>query len=178
MPFELQPTLSNATVTLKPLEHGDFEALYAVASDPLIWEQHPSKTRYQRDVFQTYFHGAIESGGAFRIHDTASGKLIGSSRFYDLDESKSEVAIGYTFLARAFWGGTHNPALKQLMLDHAFRFVSRVTFHVGVNNVRSRTAMERLGAVLIGEEPVAYYGEKVVPNVVYKIDKDDWLARH
>src|SRR5271168_1431406 len=111
MRSELQPSIENPWIRLEPLRAGDFEALYSVASDPLIWEQHPNRNRYQRDVFAVYFEGAIESGGA----------LIGSSRYYDLDEAQGSVAIGYTFIARKFWGGRANRELKTLMLEHAFQ---------------------------------------------------------
>jgi RimJ/RimL family protein N-acetyltransferase len=174
MAFELQPRIANRSIRLEPLEPGDFDALYSVASDPLIWEQHPNRNRYQRDVFATYFKGAIESGGAFRVIDNTAGTLIGSSRFYDLDEALRVVAIGYTFIARDHWGGHYNRALKALMLEHAFQFVERVIFHVGVNNLRSRKAMEKLGAVHIGEAAVTYYGEPSQQNVIYEIERADW----
>lgn len=174
MPFDLQPTIGNERIRLQPLLAHDFEALYAVAADPLIWEQHPNPNRYQREVFETFFRGALESGGALLVFDAASNALIGSSRFYDLDAANSTIAIGYTFLARDHWGGTCNRALKTLMLDHAFRFVTRVVFHVGEHNTRSRTAMERLGGVLVGKAPVTYYGEVSTQNVIYQITRDDW----
>ena len=175
MAFELQPTLHNPWVKIEPLAADDFEALYSVASDPLIWAQHPNKNRYQRDVFATYFKGAIESGGAVRVLDAPSGALIGCSRYYEWDEAARSVAIGYTFIARQYWGGPTNRALKTLMLDHAFSFVDRVIFHVGAANLRSRRAMEKLGGVLIGEVAMAYYGEPSLLNVVYKIDREDWV---
>ncbi len=175
MTFELQPTLADDLIRLRPLAPGDFEALFAVASDPLIWEQHPTRERYQRDVFSTYFEGGIASGGALLALDGADGSVVGCTRFYDLEEDC--VAIGYTFLARRCWGGRHNPAMKRLMLDHAFRFVERVVLHVGRNNVRSRTAVERLGATLIGELVVAYYGEQNNVNVVYELRREVWQAR-
>jgi len=175
MPFELQPRIENPWIKLEPLAQSDFDALYSVASDPLIWEQHPNKNRYQRDIFATYFKGAIESGGAFCVIDNATGTLIGSSRYYDLDEAQRIVAVGYTFIARDHWGGHYNRALKTLMLDHAFQFVDRVIFHVGANNWRSRKAMEKLGGVHIGEAAVSYYGEQSHQNVVYKIDGVDWV---
>jgi len=175
MPFELQPTLENEWIKLEPLGAGDFEALYAVASDPLIWEQHPNKERYQREVFAGYFDGAIASGGAFRVIDKVRGSLLGSSRFYEYDESARSIAVGYTFIARAAWGGPYNRALKALMLDHAFRFVDRVIFHIGVHNLRSRKAMEKLGGVNIGEVAVSYQGEPSHANVIYKMDRVDWV---
>ena len=174
MPFDLQPRIQNQWIKLEPLTPRDFDALYRVAADPLIWEQHPNKDRHQRDVFATYFKGAIESGGAFRVIDTTTGALIGSSRYYDWDETQRVVAIGYTFIDRDHWGGHYNRALKTLMLDHAFQFVDRVIFHVGVDNLRSRRAMEKLGGVLIGEAAVAYYGEPSRENVIYEIAGADW----
>jgi RimJ/RimL family protein N-acetyltransferase len=177
MKFDLQPRIHNELIRLEPLKAVDFDDLYAVASDPLVWEQHPSKERYKRDVFQNFFKGAIESGGAFRVIDNANGELIGSSRYYDLDEAQRKVCIGYTFIARSRWGGKYNRALKTLMLDHAFQFVDRVIFHVGVDNWRSRKAMEKIGGIYIGEEPVAYVGEPSRPNAVFKIDAADWANR-
>jgi RimJ/RimL family protein N-acetyltransferase len=175
--FELQPTLHNELIRLEPLRPDDFEALYAVASDPLIWEQHPAKDRHQRDVFAGYFKSGIESGGALRIIDDTNGELIGSSRFYDLDEALSKVSVGYTFIARSRWARHFNRALKKLMLDHAFEFVNRVTFQVGRDNWRSRKAMEKLGGVYIGEETIAYVpGEQASPNVIFKIDASDWTG--
>ncbi len=172
--FELQPTIHNELVRVEPLGKDDFEVLFAVAADPLIWEQHPSKDRYQRAVFENFFKGAIASGGALRVIDSVNGELIGSSRFYDFDAAQSQIKIGYTFIARNRWARHYNRALKTLMLDHAFRFVSRVTFQIGVDNWRSRKAMEKLGGIYIGEESVAYVGEASRPNVIYKIDAADW----
>jgi RimJ/RimL family protein N-acetyltransferase len=176
VPFELQPRLHNALIRLEPLTAADFAALYGIAADPLIWEQHPSKDRYQREVFANYFKGAMESGGAFRVHDARDGRLIGSSRYYEHDAAARKISIGYTFLARSHWATGHNRALKTLMLDHAFRFVDRVLFHVGVDNWRSRKAMEKLGAIYVGEEPVSYYGEAARPNVIFKIEAADWTT--
>jgi N-acetyltransferase len=176
MPFELQPSLANERVSVKPLGTGDFAALYAVACDPLIWQQHPNPDRYQRAVFENFFNGALESGGALLVSDAATGQLIGSSRYYDFNEAGSTIAIGYTFLARDHWGGRFNPALKSLMLNHAFRFVERVLFHVGEKNLRSRTAMERLGGRLIGKAPVAYFAEAATVNVIYEITRADWVT--
>jgi RimJ/RimL family protein N-acetyltransferase len=175
--FDLQPTFADALVRVRPLHGDDFESLHAVAADPLIWEQHPNPTRWQREVFRTYFEGAMASGGALLVSDKPSGSPIGSARYYDLDIGASQVAIGYTFIARAYWGRGYNRALKTLMLDHAFCFVQRVVFHVGAGNRRSRIAMERLGGQLIGEVQMAYHGEATHPNVVYAIDRADWLAR-
>jgi len=175
MPFELQPTLENQRIRLQPLQAGDFEALCAVASDPLIWEQHPNRERYRREVFENYFKGAMESGGALLIRDSQSDVILGSSRYYDWDDGRRCIAIGYTFIARSHWGGGYNRSLKTLMLDHAFRFVDRVEFHVGANNKRSRMAMQKLGAALTGEAAISYYGEPSSLNVIYEMQRAHWL---
>ena len=172
--FELQPTLEDEFVRIQPLKDSDFEILYAVACDPLIWEQHPNKDRYKREVFETFFQGAIESEGAFLVFDKQSNKAIGSSRFYELDADKRSVAIGYTFFAKDHWGSIYNPALKKLMLEHAFQFVDSVFFHIGAFNIRSQKAIERLGAKKVSEMDVAYYGEPSKLNFLYEIKKEDW----
>lgn len=176
MNFDLQPTLENGLIKVVPLKESDFEALFAVASDPLIWEQHPNKDRYKREVFENFFKGAIESRGAFIVYEKETNKIVGSSRYYELDEEHSSVAVGYTFIAREFWGKGHNRALKTLMLDYAFQFVDKVILHIGATNFRSQKASEKLGAIKISEIEVAYYGEPVKWNFVYQIDKANWVA--
>jgi len=148
MPFELQPVLKGELLELRPLRADDFDPLFAVASDPLIWEQHPARDRYREDVFREFFREALQSGGALIALDARDGGVIGSSRFHGYDEEKRQVEIGWTFLARSHWGGRFNREMKQLMLRHAFRFVERVVFLVGVRNLRSRRAVEKIGGVL------------------------------
>lgn len=147
--FELQPTLSNDRLTLRPMQREDFDALYAVASDPLIWAQHPDTHRYQKDVFERqFFNPAFSGSGALVVIDNATRQVVGSTRFYDWNAATADVAVGYTFLARHCWGGTTNASMKQLMLAHAFQWANTVWFHVGASNWRSRKAVEKLGAVL------------------------------
>ena len=150
MPFDFQPILQGRLLELRPLRAGDFQALYAVASDPLIWEQHPVKDRYKEEVFKEFFREALDSGGALVAIDSKDGRIIGSSRFHGYDEGKSEIEIGWTFLARSHWGGAYNREMKQLMLRHAFRFVERVIFLIGPQNLRSQRAMEKIGGVRVG----------------------------
>lgn len=175
MLFELQPTLENEMVRIQPLMAADFEILFALASDPLVWEQHPNKNRYQQKEFENYFEGAIKSGGAFLVSSIQTGETIGSSRFYDFNEKDKTVFIGYTFFGISYWNGQFNPALKALMLNHAFQFVDTVLFHVGAQNIRSQKAMGKLGAEKVREEEVAYYNESSRLNYVYKIDKQMWM---
>jgi RimJ/RimL family protein N-acetyltransferase len=202
--FHLQPTLTGELLELRPLRGADFDALFAAASDPLIWEQHPENDRYTREVFQKYFDGAIESGGAFAIIERKSGRIIGSSRYCHLyvpgkcfsssphlnplpqgeedatapgegsPSRRSEVEIGWTFLERAFWGGRYNRELKTLMLDHAFGFVDRVVFVVGENNLRSQKALQKIGARFLRKS------DSLEPDgsarLVFAIHKADYLA--
>lgn len=176
--MDRQKPLADERVRLVPLRSDDFERLYAVASDPLIWAQHPNPDRWQRDVFRNFFDGAMQSGGAYLIVDRATDAVIGSSRFYGFDAVAREVHVGYTFFARSHWGGQFNPAVKRLMLDHAFASgVDRVLFHIGKDNRRSRIAIERIGATFVGEVDVAYHGEAVKRNVIYAITRDAWFAR-
>lgn len=144
--FDLQPVLYGRLIELRPLVPQDFDALFRAASDPLIWEQHPENDRYKREVFENFFDGALESKGAFAVIDRKSGKIIGSSRYCNLNAAEREVEIGWTFLERSYWGGEYNGELKRLMLEHAFRFVGRVLFVVGENNVRSQKALQKIGA--------------------------------
>jgi RimJ/RimL family protein N-acetyltransferase len=145
--FELQPTLTGELVELRPLKPEDRSELFEVASDRLIWEQHPASDRYKEDVFKIFFREALESGGAFVVLDRMNPHIIGSTRFYGLDLATSEIEIGWTFLARSYWGGSYNREIKRLLLTHAFKFVERVVFYVGENNLRSRKAMQKIGGV-------------------------------
>lgn len=150
MPFELQPVLKGELLELRPLRAADFDALFAVASDPLIWEQHPARNRHEEETFRAFFRESLESGGALIAVDARDGRIIGSSRFHGHDSDKSEIEIGWTFLARSHWGGRYNGEMKRLMLDHAFRFVDRVIFLVGPRNFRSQRAVEKTGGVRAG----------------------------
>lgn len=150
MSFDLQPILKGELLELRPLRPEDFHDLYAVASDPLIWEQHPNKERYREELFKGFFREAMESGGALIAIDSRNGQVIGSSRFHGYDKEKSEIEIGWTFLARSHWGGIYNREMKRLMLRHAFKFVNSVIFLVGPQNLRSQRAVEKIGGVRVG----------------------------
>jgi RimJ/RimL family protein N-acetyltransferase len=173
MPFDRQPILKGALVELRPLRADDFDALFAVASDPAIWEQHPDRHRYRDDRFRLFFEEAMESGGALLARDAASGRVIGSSRFHGYDPVTSEVEIGWSFLARDLWGGRYNGEMKQLMLDHAFQFVDRVVFLIGPQNIRSQRAVERIGGVRAGTR-VRGDGRDAV---VYEMTAAAWRSR-
>jgi N-acetyltransferase len=171
MTFDLQPHLQGELIELRPLKPNDWDELFAVASDPLIWEQHPERDRYKKDVFRVFFKEALESGGAFVIIDRKIQQIIGSTRFYGYDPEKSEIEIGWTFLARKYWGGRYNAEMKRLLLNHAFRFVESVVFFVGENNLRSQKAMEKVGAIKVGTATRTYGNHPPARNVKYVIRK-------
>ena len=169
--FELQPHLVGNLIEVRPLRPEDWESLFTVASDPLIWEQHPASDRYQEKVFREFFREALESGGALIVIDRATQKIIGSSRYFGFEPGRSEVEIGWTFLARTHWGGKYNGELKRLMLEYAFRFVDNVIFKIGPTNFRSRKAVEKIGGVLTERPEDPNLHGNIVAQVVYQIKK-------
>lgn len=169
--MNLQPTLSNELVKIVPLSENDFDELFAIASDELLWEQHPEKDRYKKEVFQNLFDGAIECQSAFKVIDVKTGNTIGTSRFYQYNDEENSVAIGHTFVARNYWATPYNRALKNLMIDYAFQFMETIIFHVGENNLRSRKAVEKLGATLT---ETVLFSETNKKHVIYKLNKENW----
>lgn len=173
---DLQPTLVGDNITLRPLRQEDFPGLYQAASDPAIWQTHPDSSRYQRDIFeQRFFTGAMASGGALAVLDNKSGRIIGSSRYYQWHPDKRAISIGYTFLEQAQWGGGANSEMKALMLNHIFKFSQTVWFHVGGDNLRSRKAVEKLGAVLSHSEDRELDG-KPYRQLYYKLSNSAYRA--
>ena len=171
MAFDLQPHLRGKLIELRPLRSEDWNDLFAVASDLRIWEQHPENDRYKEDVFRIFFKDALESGGAFVVVDREDRQIIGSTRFYGYNPEKSEIEIGWTFLARKLWGGRYNAEMKRLLLNHAFKFIESVVFFVGEDNVRSQKAMEKVGAIKVGIATRTYGNHPPARNVKYVIRK-------
>ena len=167
MAFDLQPILQGEFVELRPLRAEDFDELYKVDSDQLIWEQHPENDRYREEVFRRFFRDALDSRGALLALDAKDGQVIGSSRVNAYDEAGSQIEIGWTFLARSHWCGQFNGEMKRLMLAHAFRFVESVTFAIGESNIRSQRAVEKIGGMRAGSRAEAD-GQH---SFIYRIDR-------
>lgn len=176
MSVALQPTLAGAIVALRPVVAADWDALYAVASDPLIWAGHPMRDRWQEAVFRRFFDEALASGGGLVATDAASGAVIGFSRYDRERVEPGEVEIGWTFLARSHWGGAANADMKRLMIAHALRHFDRALFLVGETNLRSRRAMEKIGGRLTDRTYDADLPHGVVRHVIYAIDRADFGA--
>ncbi len=174
MPFDLQPVLNNDLVQLQPIQETDFKELYAVASDPLLWEQHPNQDRYKEEVFRRFFDEAIRSKSAFVILDRRTEKIIGSTRYYKYRPENKSVVIGYTFLSRKHWGGIYNHTVKSLMLNHAFLWLNEVIFEIGATNIRSQKAIEKIGAIKTDTIEKDFPGESNKINFIYRITKKEW----
>jgi RimJ/RimL family protein N-acetyltransferase len=166
-----QPVLTGEMVTLRPSVAEDYDALYAVASDPLLWDQHPAHDRWQEPVFRAFFDEGLAGGGMLTIRDTARGAVIGSSRYGPHDAHADEVEIGWTFFARTCWRQGHNREAKRMMIDHMLPQVAAVLFHVGQDNHRSRAAVEALGATLRPGAVDVLRGGRMVPHVVYGLHR-------
>lgn len=173
----LSASIVGELIELRPLQAEDFDALYRVASDPLIWAQHPSPTRYQEAVFRQWFDEAMKSESVLVVIDRASHQVVGSSRYYEFNEKTREVAIGYTFLAREKWGGGVNGELKRLMLTHAFQWVDTVWFHIAGQNVRSQRAMEKIGGTF-SHTSIKQLAVGTQENFFYKIERATFERRN
>jgi len=175
--MDRQPVLEGDRLTLRPLRADDWDALYAVASDPQIWAVHPAHDRWQEPVFRAFFDDALASGSAFAIVDRATGAVIGSSRYSDADvEGPDEIEIGWSFLARSYWGGGWNAEFKRLMLAHALKHYHRAIFQVGIDNAISRKAMANIGGVLTERTRSFERGGKMVEHVIYAITREDFAT--
>jgi N-acetyltransferase len=174
MPFDLQPTLSNDLLTIRPLKADDFDNLYKVASDPLIWEQHPAKDRYQKEVFTKLFNEGLASSGALVIIDKKTDKIIGSTRFNPVPETGNAIEIGWSYLARAYWGGLYNRSQKHLLMDYAFQHVGHVFYYINKFNMRSRKAVEKLGGNRISHFNNQLLDPRSEVGVIYRIGKIEY----
>jgi RimJ/RimL family protein N-acetyltransferase len=167
MIFDLQPILENEWVELRPLKEEDLDSLYLVASDPLIWEQHPQKERWKRPVFEQFFREAMDSGGAFLIVDKNGGRTMGTTRFCVLKESIRAIEIGWTFLGRDYWGGFYNREVKKLMMDYAFQYVEHIIFFINQDNIRSQKAVEKMGGKRITGLEDQHWEPRTSATVIY-----------
>lgn len=174
--FDFQPSLTGALIAMRPYSDDDFDALYAVAADPLIWEVHPIPERHQRDMFRANIDDALSDNGGLSAIELATGAIVGFSRYSQRYVGDAEMEIGWTFLSRHLWGGPHNRDMKRIMLTHALAHFPRVIFRVGKDNVRSRRAMEKIGGVLIPwDETVTALGRDM-PFIAYEITREGFAA--
>jgi len=175
-------SLEGPTVTLVPMEMEQLDDLWNVAQAQEIWEFTASKIKSKEDMKQ-----AIEAATAerdrgmqmpFVVVDNESGRMIGSSRFLDLSTSHKSLEIGWTWYHPDYWRTRVNTETKFLMLQYAFEEmdVNRVQFCTDSRNIRSQTAIARLGAkkegVLRKHRIIADGFER--DTVVFSIIKEEW----
>ena len=171
--LDRQPALEGERLLLRPLREDDWDALFAVASDPAVWANHPAHDRWQEPVFRAFFADALAQGGALAVIEKASGAMAGSSRYQGYDPAEGgSVEIGWTFLAHRLWGTGANAEMKRLMLAHALRSVERVLFRVGEHNVVSRGAMRNIGGRLLPETETRDMAGEPTVHVIYEIDRE------
>ena len=175
--LDRQPTLDGERLLLRPVVEGDREALFAVASDPELWALHPAHDRWQRPVFDVMFGDALANGGGLAVIDKSAGRIIGSSQYRPSGKLPGAVEIGWSFLARAYWGGATNREMKRLMLSHALAEVEQAVFRVGAGNLRSRRAMAKIGGRLLDlTEDVTFPDGRTICHVFYAIDRKSFAA--
>jgi RimJ/RimL family protein N-acetyltransferase len=174
--MDRQPVLEGERLLLRPLARDDWDALFAVASDRELWALHPSHDRWQEPVFREFFDDALAKGGALAIVDKANGRVIGSSRFQFSDQVEGALEIGWSFIARDYWGKGYNAEFKRLMLEHALAQVERVIFRVGSDNVISRKAMANIGARVTELTFVEERAGRPVEHLVYEITREDFAS--
>jgi len=174
--LNLQPTLNGSLVTLRPVEEADWAGLFKAASNPKTWAGHVKRDRYKEDIFRGYFDGAISSGSAFTIVENDTGKIIGTGRYHDYKADISEIEIGWTFIDCDYWGGKYNADVKRLMLAHAFNFLDVVVFWVAKENLRSQSAMQKIGGTLREGDFSKTDNGQIFPYVIFEIRKADFLS--
>ncbi len=173
--MDLQPVLEDDLLILKPLVEDDFESLYEVAKDPLIWEQHPCSDRYKKGPYSAFFLDSIKSKAAFLVIDKASEKVIGSTRFKKIKGSKNAIEIGWSFLSRDKWGGTYNRRMKKLMIEYALQHVEHIIFYIDKDNIRSQKAVGKLGGKVIDNPIFKNLIKENETNLTFRIGKENWI---
>ncbi|MEO0341751.1 MAG: GNAT family N-acetyltransferase [Bacteroidota bacterium] len=172
--MNLQPILENSLLLVRPMDEQDFDALFQVASDPLIWHQHPAKERCEPEGFKKFFAQGLDSGGAFTVIEKSSDQVIGSSRFNPCPGDDQYIEIGWTFFGRKYWGGPYNRSKKALMIDYALEYKNGVLFHVAKENIRSQKAVLKLGAQGLEGQGVEHLFKRPAENYSYLLNKADW----
>jgi len=151
--MQIEPvTLAGCHVRLEPLDDSHFEGLAAIAFDDALWRLQMSPMRDREDLRQYVAVARADQlrGSAlpFATIDQASGRVIGSTRFANIERTHRRVEIGWTWIARPWQRTAANTEAKLLMLTHAFERWGcvRVELKTDVLNEQSRRAMLRIGA--------------------------------
>ncbi|BCM90092.1 virulence protein [Abditibacteriota bacterium] len=175
-------TLENEWVRLEPLRLHHLDALWEVGQDPCVWEHFWLQFRVKDDM-ESFIHFYLkreeqQEGLAFAVWDKTHALFVGATTFLDFQPTRRAVEIGSTWLGHASWGSLINPAMKFLMLQHAFESLGlmRVQLKTDIRNLRSQRAMEKLGATREGtlrknmQRPDGSWRD----SVYFSIVDDEW----
>jgi N-acetyltransferase len=175
-------TLSTDRLTLRPLSLADVPALGKAASDGELWEK-KTTTVPQPEGFETYVQKALELQEAglalpFATVVNDGNRVIGSTRFMNIDAAHHRVEIGTTWIAKSWQRTFVNTHAKYLMLRHAFEQLgcNAVELRTHRLNDQSRAAIERLGAKLDGilRQHMIMPDGHIRDTAVYSIVQDEW----
>lgn len=143
--------LNGLSIILEPLQRLHYDELFDAAQNELIWTFNSAKAYGEK--FPHWFNNACigqENGDQipFVVRRITDKKIIGSTRFYQIDTKHRRLAIGYTWYVPEVWGSSVNPECKYLLLAFAFESLhfNRVEFFADVRNKHSRAAIKKLGA--------------------------------
>jgi RimJ/RimL family protein N-acetyltransferase len=178
----MQPTLTGATVELRPLRQEHAPALLDAAADGQLWNMKLTVVPGP-DTIGGYIASALDGCAAgtvmpFVIVLRQSGAIVGSTRFWKIDRANRKLEIGHTWLSESVQRSTVNTEAKYLLLSHAFDALQcvRVQFTTDELNEKSRAAILRIGAQ---QEGVVRH-ERIMPDgrkrnsVRFSIIDDEW----
>lgn len=177
-------TLEGKHVRLEPLGLSHVDALCEVGLDPELWRwtapdmETPAQ---MRDYVLTALSWQ-EAGTAipFVTVDRSSGRVVGSTRFANIERAHRRVEIGWTWIARPWQRTAVNTEAKLLMLRHAFECwnCQRVELKTDALNAASRRAIARLGAVEEGllRHHMLMSGGRLRDTVYFSIIAPEWPA--
>jgi N-acetyltransferase len=182
---DLRGRFEGRLAALEPLAVEHERGLYQAALDGELFKWLPEDLGGDRGQLRHWLQTAIDFGHMelevpFAILSMRTGLPVGSTRFHELRLEHLRVEIGWTWLARSVWGSGINIECKLLMLTHAFERVGcrRVEFKTDARNMRSRGALEALGARFEGvlrKHMVVQHGA-ARDSAYYSVIDDEWPA--
>ena len=182
MDYSQNIVLENSRVRLRPLEAADFEELKLIAFDPDIWQY--TITRADDALSLAAYIAAAEQARQagqrypFVIIDRASGRLAGSTSYYNIDPDNQKLSVGYTWMGAEFQRTGLNRAAKHLLLGYAFDQLGceRVELETDSRNHKSQTAMRRMGATEEGTLRSHRFGQNNYrrDTVIFSILRPEW----
>ena len=176
------PTLAGRHVRLVPLTLHHVPALWEAGNDEDIWRWTLSQIRGEDDM-RRYVEAALETQAAgggipFATTEAATGRVVGSTRYHNVDPANRRVEIGYTWIGTRWQRTPVNTEAKYLMLRYAFETLGciRVELRTDALNTRSRNAIQRIGGVEEGilRKHLRTDSGRFRDTVYFSILDDEW----